>query len=89
MDDVERDRDCNVFNKIKTIHVEFDSKSNDVLFAEPKIEEDEDNINNTSMETWPPNLQREMEFIWAWVKNPNTNLLRLIDWPSIGASPMN
>ena len=38
------------------------------------------------MATQPPNLQREMEFIWAWVKNLNANSLRLIDWPSIGAS---
>ena len=30
-----------------------------------------------------------MEFIHAWVKNPNVDPLSLIDWPSFGASLVN
>ena len=56
LDDVEQDRDCNIFNKIKIVHVEFDSKSNDILLVEPKIEEDDDNRNYTPMVIQPPNL---------------------------------
>ena len=54
--------------------------------------DDEENCNlnhSSSMATRSENLQREMEFIQAWINNPNIDPLRLIDWSSIGASPIN
>ena len=60
LDDVKRDRKYNIFNKIKTVHAKFDSKSNDVMFIEPKIEGNDDNRNHmTSMETRTPFTLKE------------------------------
>ncbi|XP_059068758.1 uncharacterized protein LOC131859203 [Cryptomeria japonica] len=85
------DSDENIFNKLKTMHMEFDSNANEIIFVGPIIETDDGNIieHTTSMASRPPNAQREMELIHAWINNPNSNPTALIDWPSIGASPIN
>ena len=53
------------------------------------VEENSNLNHSSSMETRSKNLQREMQLIQAWINNPNIDPLRLIDWPSIGASLVN
>lgn len=55
------------------------------------MEADEGNIleHTMSMASRPPNAQREMELIHAWVNNPDSTSSHLIEWPAIGASPIN
>lgn len=57
----------------------------------PNIKNNEENIieHTTLMVCQPPNSQKKMELIHAWVNNPNTYLMTLIDWPIIGESPIN
>ena len=73
------------------MHMEFDSNANEVIFVGPLMEVDEGNIveHTTSMASRPPNAQREMELIHAWVDNPDFVSSQLIEWPTIEASPIN
>lgn len=41
------------------------------------------------MASRPPNVKKEMELIHAWINNPHADPLRMIDWPTIGVSPIN
>ncbi|XP_059076593.1 uncharacterized protein LOC131875899 [Cryptomeria japonica] len=83
--------DENIFDQLNSVHMEFDSDTNEYVFVGPILEMDEENIINhtTSMASKPPNAQREMELIHVWVNNPNVDPRSLIDWPGIGASPIN
>lgn len=71
--------------------MEFDSDANEVVFLGPLMEIDEGNIieHTNSIASRPPNAQREMELIHSWVNNPDAVPSSLIEWPSIGASPIN
>ncbi|XP_057871639.2 uncharacterized protein LOC131078030 [Cryptomeria japonica] len=91
LDNIPPNLDHNVFNELRTVHMEFDSDRNEVIFVGPLMETDERNIieHTTSMESKPPNAQREMELIRAWVNNPNVDPTTMMDWPMIGASPIN
>ena len=91
LNDLPRNRDENVFHRLKTVNMEFDIDANDIVFLGPVMETDEGNVieHTTSMASRPPNAQKEMELIRAWVNNPDANLASLIDWPSIGVSPIN
>ena len=73
------------------MNVEFDIDANDIVFLGLVMEIDEGNVieHTKSMASRPPNAQKEMELIRAWVNNPDANLASLIDWPSIGVSPIN
>ncbi|XP_057843079.1 uncharacterized protein LOC131052428 [Cryptomeria japonica] len=91
LNDLTCNSDENIFDQLNSIHMEFDSDTNEYVFAGPILEMDEENIINhtTSMASKPPNARREMELIHAWVNNPNVDPGSLIDWPGIGASPIN
>ncbi|XP_059065211.1 uncharacterized protein LOC131857122 [Cryptomeria japonica] len=91
LDNIPPNLDHNVFNELRTLHMEFDSDRNEVVFVGPLMETDERNIIEctTSMASKPPNAQREMELICAWVNNPNVDPTTMMDWPMIGASPIN
>jgi hypothetical protein len=91
LNDLTQNSDENIFNRLKTMHMEFDSDANEVIFVGPLMEADEGNIleHTTSMASRPPNAQREMELIHAWVNNPDSTSSQLIEWPAIGASPIN
>ena len=41
------------------------------------------------MASKPPNIQWEIELICTWVRNPNIDPTLMMDWPNIGASPIN
>ncbi|XP_059067928.1 uncharacterized protein LOC131858643 [Cryptomeria japonica] len=71
--------------------MEFDSDSNEIVFVGPIMETDERNIidHTTSMASRPPNVQKEIELIHAWINNPHADPLQMIDWPAIGVSPIN
>lgn len=71
--------------------MEFDSDTNEVTYVGPILEIDEGNTieHTTSMASKPPNAQREMELIQIWVNNHDEKPTSLIDWPGIGASPIN
>lgn len=71
--------------------MEFDYDRNEVIFVGPLMETNERNIieHTTSMASKPPNTQREMELIRAWVNNPNVDPTTMMDWPMIDASPIN
>ena len=73
------------------MHIKFDSNRNDVVFTGLLVETDEINIieHTRSMASKPPNAQRELELIRVWVKNPNIDPTTIMDWPNIGASPIN
>ena len=90
LDNLSLNVDHNIFIDLKTMHMEFDSDRNDVVFMSPLVETDEINIieHTTSMASKPPNAQRELELIRAWVKNPNIDPTRIMDWPNIGATPI-
>ena len=81
LDDIERNCDFNIFKQIKTIHVEVESESNELIYVQSEMDDEENsNLNHSSsMATRSENLQREIEFIQAWINNPNTDPLRLID----------
>jgi hypothetical protein len=91
LNDLPRNADENIFARLKTINMEFDSDANEIVFVGPVMESDEGNIidHTTSMASRPPNAQKEMELIRAWVNNPDVNPTSLIDWPTIGVSPIN
>lgn len=91
LNDLPTNTNENIFHRLKTMHMEFDSDANEVVFLGPLMETDEGNIieHTNSMASRPPNAQREMELIHAWVNNPDAVLSALIEWPSIGASPIN
>ena len=83
--------DENIFDKLKTVHMEFDFDANEVVFLGPLMEIDEGNIieHTNSMASRPPNYKREIELIHAWLSNLDVVPSALIEWPSIGASPIN
>ncbi|XP_059071599.1 uncharacterized protein LOC131868268 [Cryptomeria japonica] len=91
LNELPRNFDENIFNKLKSVQMEFDLDVNEITFVGPIMEIDEGNIveHTTSMASRPPNAQRKMELICAWVNNPNANPTTLIDWPKICASPIN
>ena len=91
LDDISPNIDQNIFNELQIVHMEFDSEKKDIIFVGPLVEMDERNIieYTTSMASKPPNIQREMELICTWVINPNIDPTLMMDWPSIGASPIN
>ena len=91
LNDLPKNRDENVFHRLKTVNMEFDTDANDIVFLGPVMETDEPNVtkHTTSMASRPPNAQKEMELIRAWVNNRDANPTSLIDWPSIGVSPIN
>ncbi|XP_059076947.1 uncharacterized protein LOC131876152 [Cryptomeria japonica] len=91
LNDLSSNFDENIFNRLKTVHMEFDSDANEIIFVGPIMEIDEGNtIDHTnSMASKLPNAQKEMELIHAWINNPDTNQTALIDWPAIGTSPIN
>ncbi|XP_059070553.1 uncharacterized protein LOC131860191 [Cryptomeria japonica] len=91
LNDLSSNFDENIFNRLKTVHIEFDSDANEIIFVGPIMETDEGNtIDHTnSMASKLPNAQKEMELIHAWINNPDTNQTALIDWPAIGTSPIN
>lgn len=71
--------------------MQFDSNRNAIVFVGQVIKIEEDNVidHTTSMISRPPNTQREMELICAWINNKNINQSTLIDWPTICGSPVN
>ena len=73
LDDIKRNIDCNIFHQMRTVHVDVDNEPNEIVNVTTMMEEvDDNNINHsTSMVTRLVNLQKEMEFIHAWVNNPN------------------
>ena len=73
LDDIEKNIDCNIFHQIKTVHVDVDSDSEQIICLQTEMDEaNETNINHsTSMETRSLNLEKEMELIHAWINNPN------------------
>ncbi|XP_057862036.2 uncharacterized protein LOC131070491 [Cryptomeria japonica] len=83
--------DQNIFEHLKTINMELDFDTNEIQFVGPLLETKEENIidHMTSMASKPPNAQREMELSRAWINNNNTHSSSLIEWPSIGGSPIN
>ncbi|XP_057825708.1 uncharacterized protein LOC131037537 [Cryptomeria japonica] len=83
--------DQNIFEQRKTVNMELDSDTNEIWFVGQLLETKEENIidHTTSMASKPPNAQREMELIRAWINNNNTHPSSLIEWPSIGGSPIN
>ena len=91
LNDLPRNTDENVFSRLTTVQMEFESDTNEVTYVGPILEIDEGNtIEHTiSMASKPPNAQREMELIQMWVNNPDAKPTELIDWPGIGVSPIN
>lgn len=91
LNDLTQNSDENILNRLKMIHMEFDCDANEVIFVRPLMEADEGNIleHTMSMASRPPNAQREMELIHAWVNNPDSTSSHLIEWPAIVASPIN
>ena len=83
--------DDNIFNRLKTVQIEFNFDVNEVIIVGPLMEANEGNIleHTTSMVSRPPNAQREMKLIHAWVNNLDSIPSQLIEWPAIGASPIN
>ena len=71
--------------------MDFDSNANEVIFVGPLKKEDESNIleHTTSGASRLPNAQREIKLIQTWVNNLDSISSQLIQWPAIGASPIN
>ena len=44
LDDIERNFDFNIFKQIKTVHVEVESESNELIYVQSKMD-DEENCN--------------------------------------------
>ena len=61
LNELPRNMDENVFHRLKTVHMEFDSNANEIVFLGPLMETDEGNIieHTKSMASRPPNAQRE------------------------------
>lgn len=91
LDNIEENSDHNIFNDLRTIHMEFDSDRNEIVFVGPLMEIDDGNIieYTTSMASKLPNAHKEMELIHAWVNNPHIDPTTMIDWPTTGVSPIN
>ncbi|XP_057831850.2 uncharacterized protein LOC131042550 [Cryptomeria japonica] len=91
LNNLSRDCDENIFNKLKIVHMEFGLEANEIIFVGPMMETDEGNIieHTTSMASTPPTIRKEMELIHAWVNISNANPTKLIDWPRIDASLIN
>jgi len=71
--------------------MDFDSDMNEYVVIGPMIEMDEGNfIDHTIYMAYKSsNKSRDMQLIHAWVNEPNLKPGILIDWPRIGASPIN
>ena len=65
LDDIERNFDFNIFKKINIVHVEVESESNELIYVQSEMDDEENsNLNHSSsMEKRSKKLQREMEFI--------------------------
>jgi hypothetical protein len=65
VDAIERNCDFNIFKQIKTVHFEVESETNELIYVQSEMDDEESsNLNHSSsMATRSENLQREMEFI--------------------------
>ena len=81
LNDLPRNTDENVFSRLTTVQMEFDSDTNELTYVGPLLEIDEGNTieHTTSMASKPPNAQREMELIQIWVNNLDAKPTTLID----------
>lgn len=63
------------------MHIESQLDTNVIVHIKLVIENNEENIikHTTSMVSQPPNSQKEMELIHAWINNPNIDPMTLID----------